>query len=71
MTNATDSTRQALAALGVASAEAVAERFAELRADFDREAADAAVDGETLQKRCAMPGWDASPAYSRASPTTG
>src|SRR5882724_6296763 len=41
MTNATDSTRQALAALGVASAEAVAERFAELRAEFDRQAAGA------------------------------
>jgi phenylalanyl-tRNA synthetase alpha chain len=39
MTNATDSTRQTLAALGVASAEAVAQRFAELRAEFDREAA--------------------------------
>src|SRR3990170_3606398 len=39
MTNATDSTRQTLAALGVASAEAVAQFFAELRAEFDREAA--------------------------------
>jgi phenylalanyl-tRNA synthetase alpha chain len=42
MTNATDSTRQPLAALGVASAEAVAERFAQLRAEFDRDAAGAA-----------------------------
>jgi phenylalanyl-tRNA synthetase alpha chain len=41
MTNAIDSTRQPLAALGVASAEAVAERFAALRAEFDRAAADA------------------------------
>src|SRR5712671_335711 len=38
MTNPTDSTRQALAALGVVNAEAVAELFAALRTEFDREA---------------------------------
>jgi phenylalanyl-tRNA synthetase alpha chain len=35
MTKATDSTSQTLAALGVASADAAAERFAALRAEFD------------------------------------
>jgi phenylalanyl-tRNA synthetase alpha chain len=49
MTNATDSTRQPLAALGVASAEAVAERFAELRAAFDGEAAGASAGAESAK----------------------
>jgi len=43
MTNPTDATRQTLAALGVANAEAVAERFAGLRDEFDREAPGAAA----------------------------
>jgi phenylalanyl-tRNA synthetase alpha chain len=43
MTNPTDATRQTLAALGVANAEAVAERFAGLRDEFDREATGAAA----------------------------
>jgi phenylalanyl-tRNA synthetase alpha chain len=47
MTNPTDSTRQALVALGVANAEAVAELFAALRAEFDREAAGAGDDGSS------------------------
>jgi phenylalanyl-tRNA synthetase alpha chain len=38
MTTATDQTRQPLAALGVADADAVAARFAELRAEFERDA---------------------------------
>jgi phenylalanyl-tRNA synthetase alpha chain len=46
MTHATDSTRQGLAALGIASAEAVAERFAELRAEFDRQAAAAGAENQ-------------------------
>ena len=71
MTNATDSTRQTLAALGVASAEAVTERFRGVCAtEFDREAADAAAR-QILRRRCAIPGWAVSPACSRASPTTG
>jgi phenylalanyl-tRNA synthetase alpha chain len=48
MTDATESTRQTLTALGVASADAVTERFAELRAEFDREAASAG--GENSSK---------------------
>ena len=47
MTNPTDSTRQALAALGVANAEAVAQLFATLRAEFDREAAGTGAEGSS------------------------
>jgi phenylalanyl-tRNA synthetase alpha chain len=45
MTEAIESTRKTLAALGVATAEGVAERFAMLRAEFDRESK-AASGGE-------------------------
>jgi phenylalanyl-tRNA synthetase alpha chain len=55
MTTATDSTRQALAALGVASAEAVAERFAQLRAEFDREAA--ATGGAEASAKALRDAW--------------
>src|SRR5689334_332233 len=49
MTNPNDPTRQSLAALGVNSADAAAERFAELSAAFDREAAGVSLTEETAK----------------------
>jgi phenylalanyl-tRNA synthetase alpha chain len=49
MTSTNDPTRQELAALGVTSAEAVAERFAELRAEFDRQAAGASAADDSAK----------------------
>jgi phenylalanyl-tRNA synthetase alpha chain len=48
MTTATESTRQTLAALGVSTAEAVAERFASLSAEFDGDAS--GTNGEAAWK---------------------
>jgi phenylalanyl-tRNA synthetase alpha chain len=51
MTTAIDSTRQPLAALGVADADAVAARFAELRAEFEREAGGAKANDSAKNLR--------------------